>query len=253
MNNPDLWFWTCAILASLLVGASKGGLPGVGVLGVPVLAQAVSPVVAAGLLLPILITSDWYGLWIYRKNYSLRIIKIIVLSSLIGIAIGWSTAHITSDSVVKLIVGLIGLSYFVDALLKRNRVMQAAPADVPRGVFWGAISGFTSFVAHAGGPPYQMYVLPQKLDKMTYAGTATITFAIINLLKIPPYWMLGQINLLSLEVCAWLTPVALFGAFAGYHFTKIMPEKIFFRFVEVALFLLSIKLIFDGIGGLTKI
>jgi uncharacterized protein len=81
----DYWFWGFAIVASLLVGASKGGLPGVGVLGVPVLSQVVSPVVAAGLLLPILITSDVYGLWIYRKNYDLRNIKIIVGASIIGI------------------------------------------------------------------------------------------------------------------------------------------------------------------------
>jgi uncharacterized protein len=248
----DLWFWSCAIVASLLVGASKGGLPGVGVLGVPVLAQATSPVVAAGLLLPILITSDIYGLWMYRKNFDVRIIKIIVAASLIGIGVGWATAHITSDDLVKLIVGLIGLSYFVDALLKSRRVIAPRTADLPRGIFWGSIAGFTSFVAHAGGPPYQMYVLPQKLDKMTYAGTATITFTIINLLKVPPYWALGQINFISLEICAWLTPVAIIGAFAGYHLTKILPEKLFFRLVEVALFLLSLKLIWDGVSGLIK-
>lgn len=253
MITADIWFWACAIIASLLVGASKGGLPGVGVLGVPVLAQATSPVVAAGLLLPILITSDMYGLWIYRKNYDLRNIQIIVAASTIGIGLGWATAHITSDNLVKLIVGVIGLSYFVDALLKSKRVIAVKTADIPRGFFWGSIAGFTSFVAHAGGPPYQMYVLPQKLDKMTYAGTATITFAIINLLKLPPYWLLGQINMTSLEICAWLTPVALAGAYAGYHLTRILPEKLFFKFVEVALFLLSVKLIWNGAGGLTKI
>jgi uncharacterized protein len=250
MIDAGLWFWVCAIIASLLVGASKGGLPGVGVLGVPILAQATSPVVAAGLLLPILITSDIYGLWMYRRDYDLRNIKIIGCASAIGIGIGWATAHITSDDLVKLIVGIIGLSYFVDANLKSKRVIAARAADIPRGFFWGTLTGFTSFVAHAGGPPYQMYVLPQKLDKMTYAGTATITFAIINLLKLPPYWLLGQINLTSLEICAWLTPVALAGAFSGYHLTKILPEKLFFRLVEVALFLLSIKLLYDGARGL---
>ncbi len=253
MINFDLWFWVCAIAASLLVGASKGGLPGVGVLGVPVLAQATSPVVAAGLLLPILITSDWYGLWMYRKNYDLRVIKLMVASGTIGILVGWAAASHTNDDVVKLIVGIIGLFYFMDAILKSRRVVQPAAENLPRAAFWGSIAGFTSFVAHAGGPPYQMYVLPLKLDKMTYAGTTTIVFAIINLLKLPPYWQLGQINLISLEVCAWLTPVALLGAFAGYRLTKILPEKLFFRLVEVALFLLSLKLVYDGVIGLTKV
>jgi uncharacterized protein len=249
----EYWFWGCAIVASLLVGASKGGLPGVGVLGVPILSQVTSPVMAAGLLLPILITSDLYGLWMYRKNYDLRNIKIIVGASLIGIGIGWATAHITSDGLVKLIVGLIGIFYCADALLKRNRIIAAKSADLPRGIFWGTLTGFTSFVAHAGGPPFQMFVLPQKLDKMTYAGTATIAFAIINLIKLPPYWMLGQISVTSLEICVWLTPVAILGALAGYKLTKIIPEKLFFRFVEAALFVLSLKLIWDGLGGLTKI
>ncbi len=242
----DYWFWAMAALASFLVGASKGGLPGVGVLGVPILALSISPVAAAGLLLPILLISDVYGLWLYRKSYDLWNIKLMVCAATIGIAIGWATAHVTNDNVVKLVVGLIGLSYFIDALLKDKRNLAPKPADIPRGLFWGTIAGFTSFVAHAGGPPYQMFVLPQKLDKMTYAGTATITFTIVNALKLPPYWFLGQINLVSLERGALLAPIAVFGAWAGYHLTRTIPEKLFFRLVEISLLLLSIKLIFDA-------
>lgn len=249
----DLWFWACAILASFLVGAAKGGLPGVGILAVPVLAQAISPTLAAGILLPILIVSDWYGLWMYRKNYNTRIIKVMLLTGLIGVAVGWATAHITNTDFVKIIVGIIGLSFFVDTVLKLRRDIKPASENLARATFWGSIAGFTSFVAHAGGPPYQMYVLPLKLDKMTYAGTTTILFAIINVVKLPPYWFLGQINVASLALCAKLAPVALVGAFAGYHLTKLMPEKIFFRFVETALFLLSLKLLYDGISGLTKV
>lgn len=247
MTDFSGWFWVCAIVASLIVGASKGGLPGVGVLGVPVLAQAVSPVVAAGLLLPILIISDIYGLWIYRKNYDTRNMAIIVPAATIGIFIGWATAKITSDDAVNFIVGIIGLSYFVNALIMRRRDVAAKPADIPRGIFWGTVTGFTSFVSHAGAPPYQLYVLPQKLDKMVFAGTSTITFAIINLLKLPPYYFLGQINLLSLEICILLSPIAIVGAFAGFHLTKIIPEKLFYRLVEAALLILSLKLIWSAV------
>jgi uncharacterized protein len=247
MIETSLLFWLCAIVASFLVGASKGGLPGVGILGVPILAQVISPVVAAGLLLPILITSDIYGLWIYRHDYDPRVLKIIIPAATLGILVGWATASITSDDLVKLLVGLIGLAYFADNLLRSRYHFTPSHADIPRGVFWGALTGFTSFVAHAGGPPYQMYVLRLKLDKMTFAGTATIAFAAINLLKVPPYFLLGQINLVSLEIALLLTPIALLGAYAGYRLTKILPERLFFRFVEVALFLLSIKLIWDGV------
>lgn len=245
----DISFWIIAIIAAVCVGASKGGLPMVGLLAVPLLSMKMSPVMAAGMTLPIYIISDWYGLWMYRKNYSLRNIQIMVLAGILGVAIGWATASITNDNLVKFFVGLIGLYYCADLFIKLRRNTSVGPksADVPRGVFWGTIAGFTSFVSHAGGAPFQMYVLPQKLEKMVYAGTSTITFAIINLVKLPPYWMLGQVNVSSVEMAAKLVPVALFGAWGGYHLTRLLPEKLFYRIVEVALFILSIKLIYDAL------
>jgi uncharacterized protein len=241
-------FWIFAGLATFVAGASKGGVPGIGILAVPILAQMISPVVAAGLLLPLYVVSDLYGLWLYRKDFDLWNIKIMVLAGMIGIGIGWATAHYNSDSLVKLIVGLIGIWYSVDLYLKsKSKDVEAKPADVPRGLFWGTIAGFTSFVAHAGGTPFQMYVLPQRLSKMKYAGTSTITFAIINALKLPPYWLLGQINVVSLEKCIYLIPVALFGAWAGFKLTKILPEKPFFKAVEIALLLVSLNLIYEAL------
>jgi uncharacterized protein len=244
--DSQVLFWSVALFATFLVGASKGGLPLVGVLSVPVLSLVMSPVMAAGLLLPLYIISDVYGLWLYRKHYSLLNMKILLPALTVGILIGWAAATHTNEHVVKLFVATIGLLYCLDAILKSRRGEVAAkPADIPRGAFWGTIAGFTSFVSHSGGPPYQMYVLPQKLDKMTYAGTTTILFAIVNLLKVPPYWMLGQINVGSLETCVLLAPMSLVGAFAGFHATKILSEKLFFRVVELALFIVSVMLIWD--------
>jgi uncharacterized protein len=246
----DYWFWAIAAAATFLGGASKGGLPMVGLLSVPVLSLAISPVAAAGLLLPLYILSDIYGLWLYRQSYNLRVILIVLPAATAGILIGWAAAHVTNDNAVKLIVGVIGLVYVADLFWKRRRAeVPPRPADVPRGVFWGVITGFTSFVSHAGGPPYQMYALPLKMNKMMFAGTSTILFTIINCLKVPPYWFLGQINFDSLETCVYLAPVALFGAWAGYRFTRILPEKMFFQIVEGALVLISLKLIWDAARG----
>jgi uncharacterized protein len=247
----DYSFWMLAILATFLVGASKGGVPGVGNLAVPILATVISPVVAAGLLLPLYIVSDIYGLWLYRKNYDAWNIKLMVFAATIGILLGWATAQYSSDNLVKLMVGLIGIWFTFDLIRKKRQRNEPKPADIPRGLFWGSIAGYTSFVAHSGGTAFQMFVLPQKLDKMTYAGTATITFSIINLLKLPPYVILGQINLVSLEQCIYLAPVAMFGAWAGFKFIKRVSEKAFFTVVEIALFLVSIKLIFDAVRGFT--
>jgi uncharacterized membrane protein YfcA len=252
MMTGDVWFWVLAGLATLFVGSAKGGLPLIGTLAVPLMALQISPVVAAGLLLPIYIISDMYGLWIYRKSFDRRNIAILVPTAAIGIIFGWATASVTNEDVVTILVGLIGLAYCIDAFLKARRNLPPRSADVPRGIFWGAIAGFTSFVSHSGAPPCQMYVLPQRLEKMVYAGTSTIVFAIINLLKLPPYWFLGQVNLGSLETALLLSPLAIIGAFAGYRLTLILPEKIFFRIVEVALFLVSLKLVYDGVAGLTN-
>ncbi len=241
-----VWFYGVISLAALLVGASKGGLPIVGVLSVPVMAQVMPPVAAAAMLLPVYIVSDVVGLWAYRKQYDRRNLIILLPAMVFGVGVGWATAHVTQEWMVTLLIGVIGLFYCATAVMKRKDAAPK-PADVPRGLFWGTVTGFTSFVSHTGGPPYQMYVLPQKLEKMVFAGTSTIAFAIINMVKVVPYWALGQFNPGNLKLAALLSPVAIAGALLGYRLTAIIPEKLFFRFVEVALFLLSLKLIYGAL------
>lgn len=244
----DIVFWTVAIIGSFCVGASKGGLPAVALLSVPLLSLVVPPMQAAALLLPVYIVSDIYGLYIYRKSFSRRNLIILFPASLLGILVGWLLAGWTNDDIIRLVIGTIGLSFVAMRVWTRMRGRsQPRPAKVPQGVFWGAVSGFTSFVAHAGGPAFQIYTLPQQLPKMAFAGTATILFALINLSKIPPYLALGLIHGGQLGFAALLAPVAIFGAWAGYRLTLVIPERLFFIFVEGALFVLSIMLISSGL------
>ena len=107
--------------------------------------------------------------------------------------------------------------------------------------------GFSSFVSHSGGPPYQVYVLPQQLPKTVYAGTTTIVFAVVNAVKLVPYWALGQLSMHNLRTSAWLVPVAIAGTFAGVRLVRILPQKTYFAFVQTVLFLVSIKLIWDAL------
>ena len=116
---------------------------------------------------------------------------------------------------------------------------------MPRGVFWGTVAGFTSFVSHSGAPPFQMYVLPQKLEKLAFAGTATILFAIINLAKLIPYWELGSFSAIDPKLPLLILPVGILGTWVGAKLTRIMPDKLFFGFVQAALFLVSLKLVWD--------
>lgn len=245
MTAAGLAFYLAAIPAAALVGASKGGVPMVGMLAVPLLALVISPIQAAGLLLPIYVVSDMFGLWVYRHAFDRRNLAILIPAATLGIGIGWALAAHIDERAVMVLVGLIGIAFCLDRWL-RPSLAQRKPADVPRGVFWGALTGFTSFVSHSGAPPYQWYVLPQRLDKLVYAGTTTILFAVVNAVKLVPYWALGQINADSLTAVAMLYPVAIAATFAGARIVRLIPEGPFYRLVEAGLFLVSLKLVWDG-------
>jgi len=248
MTETSVTFFLVAGLAALLVGLSKGGLSMAGALGTPVLAMVMSPVKAAALLLPIFVVSDWFGLYAYRHEFDRRNLMILIPAAIAGIGIGWLSSAVVSDRMVGLLIGVIGIAYCVNAWRLRHRPPPPRPADIPRGLFWGAIAGFTSFVSHSGGPPYQVYVLPQKLSKTVFAGTTTITFAAINLVKLLPYWQLGQLPLANLKISLLLMPVAVAGTFIGVWLVRVIPHRTYFVLIHVALFLLSIKLVADAIA-----
>lgn len=247
--DAQFWFFAAAVPAAILVGLSKGGLPVVGMLAVPFLSLVVHPLEAAGLLLPIYVLTDMFGLWFYRHEYSPRNLAILIPSAFLGIGIGWATASILPEAGLTLMVGLIGVGFCLNSWLRRS-VTEKKPADVPRGVFWGSLTGLTSFVSHSGAPPYQVYVLPQKLEKLVYAGTSTIVFAAVNAAKLIPYYALGQLSWASVQATAAVMPIGALATFAGFRLVKIIPERTFFIFVQLALLLVSAKLVYDGVRGL---
>jgi hypothetical protein len=242
-------FWLAAMAAAVLVGLGKGGLPLVGMLGVPVLALAISPVTAAGLLLPIYVLSDVFGLYAYRHAWNGRVLAIMAAGMTIGVGIGWATASQVSDRLVTGLVGAIGLVFALNLLLRRGGEVAPRRAEVGPGLFWGAVTGFTSFVSHAGAPPYQVYTLPLKLEKAVFAGTATIAFAYVNAIKLIPYAALGQLNPANLKVAAVLALPAVLAVFAGVRLVRALPEALFFRLVTWALLAISLRLLWQAAAG----
>jgi len=243
------FFWAMAVLAAMLIGMAKGGLPAVGLLSVPLLSLAISPVAAAGILLPVYVVSDVFGLYAYRRDYDMRIILIVMAGATVGVGIGWATATMVSEQVVTVLVGTVGLVFASYLLVRPTGERTRRPGRLGPGLFWSLLTGFTSFVSHAGAPPYQIYVMPLGLPKAVFAGTATITFAYINAIKLVPYYFLGQLGVDNLRVAAMLIPVAVVAVFAGVRLVRILPEKLFFRLVTWALFAVSVKLIWDGLAG----
>lgn len=191
---------------------------------------------------------------LYRKAFSPRNLAILIPASAVGILVGYLLADRISDDAVRVVIGVVGLSFLAMRFLSRLSGPSAPrQADVPRGIFWGAVSGFTSFVSHAGGPAYQLYALPQQMPKMMFAGTSTILFAVINWMKVPPYIALGLISIGDMRTVAILAPVALFGAWLGYRIIRLVPERAFFILVEVALLVISVNLIRVGLRDLLMI
>lgn len=242
-------FWALAVLAAFCVGLSKGGAPAFGALAVPILSLTISPVAAAGLLLPVFVFSDIFGVWAYRNHVNWGVIKIAVFGIFIGTALGWATAHLVSEQAVRVLIGTIGLVFSLNFMRRATRDGPAQPADPRTGIFWTTVAGFTSFVSHAGAPPWQVWVLPQKLPKMMFAGTSTVAFAIMNSAKIIPYYHLGQLQAANLKVTLILCVPALTAVFIAYRLVRILPDRVFYGIVTWMLLIVSIKLIWDGLLG----
>ncbi|WP_172359757.1 sulfite exporter TauE/SafE family protein [Pseudogemmobacter hezensis] len=243
-------FWVLAVIAAILVGLSKGGLPALGILAVPVMALKISPVLAAGILLPVYVASDIFGLWAYRRAWDRRVLLYLLPGAVLGVAIGGLTASVVPEAAVTLLIGVIGLAFSLNLLLRRPAEGPPREARPGPGLFWGVVTGFTSFVSHSGAPPYQVYTLPLRLEKAVFAGTSTIAFAVINAVKLVPYGLLGQLNPGNLKLSALLILPAVLAVFAGVKLVKILPEKTFFRLVVWSLLLISVKLIRDGLVGI---
>lgn len=242
-------FWILAVTAAVLVGMSKGGLPLVGMMGVPVMALAIPPIQATAILAPVFVFSDIFGLWAYRRDFDRRAVAFLAVGATAGVAAGWATARLVPEAAVTLLVGLIGAVFalrMIWLMARRAPARPSRPAPLGPGLFWGALTGFTSFVSHAGAPPFQVYVQPLGLSKLRFAGTNTVLFAYVNAIKLIPYWALGQLNFSNLRVSAMLAPAAAISVFLGVVLVRILPERLFFAIVTWALLAISIRLIWTA-------
>jgi uncharacterized protein len=244
-------FYLVAVPAVIILGLSKGGFTGLSSLAMPMLSLVDSPVRAAAIVLPILIVQDWVSVWAFRRDFSPRNLVVLIPSSMIGVGVGWLLAARVSEDAVRLAVGAISIA-FVIYMLVRDR-LGSAPVEkpgVPGGLIWGSLAGFTSFISHAGAPPFQVYVMPQNLKPRIFAGTATMFFAAVNLIKLPPYFLLGQFSRENLTVSAGLIPIAILSTFAGVWLVRRVPTNRFYAIILLLTFLIGVKLTYDAVRAL---
>ena len=243
----DPLFWIVAAIAVTLLGLAKGGFTGVGMVATPMLALIVPPLQAVTLMLPILLLQDVISVFLYRKHWDPWNLKVLIPGGLIGVGLAGLLAAYVPDYVVKLMVGIIGVSFVMWRWFGPKGGDIGIRPSAASGVFWGAMSGFTSTLANAGAPPWQVHMMPQHLPKLIFAGTATMYFAATNLVKVVPYVALGQFNTGTLLISAVLFPLAIATNFIGVWLVRVTPQDTFYRIVYVITFVISLELIRSGV------
>lgn len=246
----DPMFYLCAVPAVLLYGIAKGGFGGnIAILSVPLMAMVVSPQQAAAILLPILCVMDLVAIRTFRGRWDKTNLRIILPAAMVGVALGAVSFRVLNEEHIRLLIGSIAVLFVLNAWLRRGQV-AARPASRWRGRFWGAVSGFTSFGIHAGGPPINVYMLPQRLEKTLLMGTLAVFFTLVNWVKVPAYVYLGQFSSENLLTSLVLMPLAPIGVRLGFWMLQRTNEQLIYRLCYLFLLLTGGKLLVEGVIGL---
>lgn len=236
-----------SFLAVFLVAMSKSGLvSSLSFVGVPLLSIVMPVTEAVGVMLPVLLSMDAIGLLAYRREIHWPNLKILLPGAITGILLGWMFFAFISEGMVRLMVGAVTILFCLDEWLPLRKTLSGLPPSKAWGRFWGAIAGFTSFVSHTGGPPFQIFMLPQRLKPTLYAGTTVIFFAVVNATKLIPYAFLGQLSVANLTKSALLIPVAILGMLIGVYLVRRISTDLFYKMAYVLAFILATKLLYDG-------
>jgi uncharacterized membrane protein YfcA len=243
----DPWFYALAVPAVLLMGLGKSGfLSGFGALGTPLLSLVVPVPQAAAIMLPLLLVMDATGLQQLWKHADAALLRWLLPAGLLGTVVGTLLFGVLSPATVAAVVGALTLLFLAQRLAFPPRADHPPPPK-PLGFTLGIASGFTSFVAHAGSPPFNAYVLPLRLQPLTYAATASVFFAAVNLSKWIPYAWLGLIDLTNMATALVLMPLAPIGVWLGVWATKRIDPSWFYRLAYAGMGLTGAKLLYDGL------
>lgn len=246
MNLPhDPVFYIVASLAVILVGIAKGGFAGLGAASMPILVLVMEPVPAAAMLLPILIVQDVVGVWAFRHSFDMPTLKLMVPGAMMGVFLGWLLATVVPADAVRAMVGLISVAFGLYRLAGELGLRLPIRADLPQwvGAFWGAVSGFTSQVAHAGGPPFQIWALTRNFPHTVFIGTSAIFFAILNWMKVPAYLALGQFTWANMQLTLVFLPVAIASTFAGVWLVKRISAQRFNTVISLLMVAVGVELL----------
>ena len=251
MNFPvitDPFFYAVAIPAVLLLGISKSGFgAGFGSLAVPLMALSVTVPQAAAVLMPVLLVMDLLGIAVFRKDFDRQLLKFLIPFALVGTLIGALLFKLLDAKVVAGLVGAFTLLFLAQRLLFPPKPDSPPP---PRwlGALLSITTGFTSFIAHAGGPPISAYVIPLRLSPIRFTATMAFLFFVINLSKWIPYAWLGLLDMRNMSTSLVLLPLAPIGVWIGVRIARRVSQVLFYRLLYGGMFLTGCKLLWDGLA-----
>ena len=244
----DPFFYAVAIPAVLLLGISKSGFgAGFGSLAVPLMALAVTVPQAAAVLMPVLLLMDLLGIAVFRKDFDKALLKFLVPFALVGTVVGALLFKLLDAKVVAGLVGALTLLFLAQRLIFPPKPDGLPP---PRwlGALLGVTAGFTSFIAHAGGPPISAYVIPLRLSPIKFTATMAFLFFVINLSKWIPYAWLGLLDMRNMSTSLVLLPLVPIGVWIGVRFARRVSPVLFYRLLYGGMFITGCKLLWDGLA-----
>lgn len=247
----DPLFYLLAIPAIVALGLGKGGFAGAGMISTPLLALVVPPLQAAAILLPILLCQDVISAWVYRHHWSAWNLKVLLPGSIAGLAAAWLFASYVPNAYVEVAVGVTGICFVLYSWFAQVPAVPRRPS-VAAGVFWGSLAGFTSTIIQVGAPPFQVHILPQRLDKLSLLGTTVIFFGLVNVMKVAPYFALGQFSTSTLGTSLVLLPLAVATNFLGIWLARRVPTAQFYKIAYLLVFFISLGLIWQGMHEVFK-
>ena len=232
------------IVSSLIMGMSRGGLGGgLGLLGVLLAAQVMSPIEAAAFMLPILITTDPISMLIYRRSIDWKSLRELLPGVFLGLLIGTLLISSISIKMLQAIIGVLSLSLVFNGLRDMYGKKKLYALSKLWGFGLGTLAGFSSFLIHAGLPPVAAYILPKKLPRATFMGTTAVFFGITNLIKVIPYFGLGLFSFELAKLTLLMIPISLIGIWIGRIINKKISDKIFYLVVYFSVCALGIRLL----------
>ena len=244
-------FYIATACAVVITGISKSGFGGgLGVMSVPLMSLYIAPQLAVAILMPVLLAMDLIIVWQYRKHWNSAVVAMLLPGAAAGLIVGAVSFQWMSADVIRLAVGLLALFFVAQFILEQGQRRSAGPSKRQTVFALGALSGFASFVAHAGGPPVKGILLRQGMEKSVFVGTNTMFFFALNATKTVAYSALGHFTQETLKVSLVLAPILLVGIGLGTILHRFISQSVFTRVVYGFLFLAGLKLLWDSLGAI---